>query len=696
MIPVVALGQDAWLVPYSPNTDDACTVKARVAIQASRSLTARQSRRPTARLLRYRISWTSKMRRGDYAAARIAALNSQDEPILTPFWPAARPVAAAAAMTGGVVIAWTRGWTGWAISPVSLVGFDYYAPLLWGRFSQPPRITAQTNEYVTAEFSVDEDSGSAAAITPPAGADTTFATPDGYAAAIYPYKFDPADNIKLALPGYDVSRTQLGAGRQESTTFYPQIPEDTLQVAYKFRCSADAIELLSWWQRRAGGADAFWIPSTQSIGRLSADIAAGITVLPSTCAINTRVGDTLALCTTGQAMELGRVNSIAGGTVKLAAATTAAHPAAWTSICPAVLVRHTDDELQVDFRRTSEGDWTASGKVSFREVGAEYTVPTDGETRGVTMGRQPTLAWFARVDLNYPGSVQSWFLTDWEGGATTPDAQVWEYSDFDFGQIGQNINGDDDAATFKVRWWDGCPWVNWLPGQLSATGTLTVLKATVAADGTVGEPEQVWSGQLSTPSPEGAMLSVKVLGANALFDQNAPQQLQIPQCYKKLYGVRCALTLANWQFSAKVGSIAGLSVVINTIAALGSCAPAVMVGGLPAGFGFQDWFTLGYVEWTSGGNTLSSEIIASSALAGGAITLTLQRPVTFVAGATITVVPGCDRTRSTCDGYDAATNPTGKFNNNRGSTLKFGGFADMPAISPSFIIPQTTTTPAKK
>lgn len=692
MISVVALTQNCWLVPYSPNTDNGLKLTARLAIDAQRRLTARQSRRPQARLLRFKFVWQAAMQQADFAAARAAAIASQDEPILVPFWPAARPTAAASPVTSSLIIAWTQNWASYAISPGSLAGYDYFAPLLWGRFTQPPRLAGKSSDYVIAEFSVEEDAPAGAAITMPTSADVTFPTLDGYEAAVFPFKPDPAQDTKPALASYDVTRKQLGPGRQQSSIFWPQIPEQAFQPTFKFKSSADAISLLAWWSRRAGGADCFWVASTQSIGSLSADFASGGEVVPSVAAVKTRVGDTLALVTTGQDPEFVRVNSIAGGTVTLSAPTAATHKAAWTSICPALLAVHTDKELTIDFRR-ADTDWVAAATIGFREVAPEYSIPTDGETRGTTMGRLPAAAWFARVDLDYSGATQSWFLTNYEGGVTTSDGQVWTYHDFSFGKVTQSADMGDDNATFKILWWDGCPFENWQPGALSATGTLKLLKAAVASDGTVPAPTQVWQGNLSVPAQEGPMLSVTVLGMNSMMGQKAPQQLMVPPCYKALYGPRCGLNLADWQFSAVVVAIAGQSVTLGTFAAMGSFAPAAGTGGLPNGFGFKDWFTLGWLQWNdTNGNPLRAEIIASAAIAGGQIVMTLGRVPGFTVGATIIAVPGCDRLGTTCYVYDAFHNATGKFNNYN----KHGGFFDMPAISPNFIIPQSTSTPAKK
>jgi hypothetical protein len=697
MLAVTALSAPAWLVPFGPNTDDPVSVKARIEVDTQRSPTGRSTRRPQAYQLQFSITWTAKMRLADYASARAAAIACQDEPVLVPFWPAARATTAAALLTSGLTVAWTRHWATYAINPGSLAGYDFYAPLLYGRLKQPPRLAAKTSEHVLAEWSLDEDAPASVALIPPTESDITFPTLDGYYAAIFPFRPDPAADNSLTLPAYDVDRQKLGHGRQQSTVFYPQTPEDALQPTCKLRSSAEAASLLGWWFRRAGGADCFWLASMQAIGQLAGDLAAGAGTLPTVAPLNVHVGDTLALLTTGQAPELVRVGSIVAGVVGLAAATAAAHPKAWTILAPAILARHTDEELAIDFRRANE-DWIADVQLAFREVAAEYAA-TDGETRGTTIGRLPAGAWLARIDLDYSGALQSWFLTDWETGGSDANGQTWEYRDAGFDKLIQSIDLEDDTLTFSIRWSPGCFLENWQPGMLAATGLLTILRAPVSSIGAIGVPAIIWSGSLSTPGREGPLYKVKVLGANALFSKKGPHQTMVKTCYKRFCGPRCGLAIADWKFNAVVAAIGDHTLTIGSISRANS-------GSLPAGFGFVDWFALGWVQWTDvAGHPLRAVILSSAALASGQIVLTVDRQLGWANGNAVVAAPTCDKKYWTCLNYDASrtswpgSDPSdssmlcrGKYNNFN----EFGGFYAMPAISPNFVIPQQDTTPAKK
>jgi hypothetical protein len=683
MIAVTALGQNCWLIPYGPNTDETTSIKPRIEVDEERGLTGRQSRRPQAMLLRYQLTWTCLMKAEEFFQARRASLSFQDEPLLAPFWPAARAVGTELPVTAGLTVAWTNDWATWAIAPEDLSGFDFYAPLLWGRFAQPVRMTGANGSHILSEWTITEDSPIAAAIQPLSATDATFDTAGGLAAAIFPYVPEVSDPPKSGLATVQATRKAFGPGRQQSTEFYPQDPEQGLQLQLKFTCSAAAFGFLGWLQRRGGSADPIWVATGQNLGFLAADAASGAMSLAFVCAPPVEVGDTIALYGSDGIVELNLVQSIAGTTVGLAFPLANVRPAAATIVAPAILAKHSDKEITIDFRR-ADTDWTATIPLSFAEVSAEYQ-PTSDETVGTTIGRLPPGAWLFEIELDYSGATQSWYFTNFEGGVTTPDSQVWEYHDCGFDKLIQSLDLEDDNCNLNIRWWDGCPWENWLPGNLAATGTLTIYRAPVATDGAIGEQVQKWTGTLGKPTRNGAMLKVQVLGANNVFARLSPRQLMSPACGTTFCSARCGQVLANWTFNATVTAIGDNTLTIGSIAlAIG--------GGTPAGFGFQDWFALGFVQ-LSGPPPLRAEVLGSTVPdEGGNIQLTLGRMLNFEVGQSVTVAPNCDKQAATCQAYDPDANPLGKFNN----YLRFRGFPLMPAIDPCFIIPQPNTTPAKK
>ncbi|MDP2227106.1 MAG: phage BR0599 family protein [Moraxellaceae bacterium] len=677
MIAAVINGQPAWLLPYMPNNDSPVALAAKVPTELQRSLSGAGSRRPQGGQMRHALEWSADLRAADYAALRNATQAAQNEPVAVPVWPFAIRVAHdASVITAGLTVAWTEDWATWEINPASFAGYDYAAPLLYGYLRQSPRLAAQNDDMVTADFAVDEDAPAALGFAPAGGvlaADTTFPTALGYAAPVFPFQPDWNNPPTPGLALTAVDREEVGPGRLKSTTFYPQLPELTHEATFRFADAASAAGLLEWWRRRAGMAGEHWIAGSQAVGRLSTAAAAGTNVLNFRAPIALGANVYIALFSPDETLELGRVAASASQQITLAANLALSWGPSLTSVTPAMLARHTNDELVIEFERARAG-WIGSSTLAWREVAPEYA-PNEIEIRGTTLGRLTAAAWFFQIDLDYNGALQTWHLTNWESGATA-NLIDWTYNACDFDKLFQSVDLEDDSCMVSFRYFAGGPWDNWLPSQLSARGFITISRADVSSAGVFSNFRQVWKGELKTPKMDGPNVRQKALGANALFARMGPRQVMSKTCGTMLFKPRCGLALADWTFNAVITAVAGNVVTIGTITrAIG--------GALPAGFGAADWFALDWMGWGSAGLPYRDGVLSSTALASGEIQLTLERVCLLEVASTVTVVPGCDRQGSTC---------RDKF----GNGARFRGFEFMPAVSPSLVIAQRNTTSAKK
>jgi hypothetical protein len=682
MISVTVLGTTGWLVPFSPNTDDPVQLSLSVPSETKRGLTGRTSRRSTALLLRYQMSWVVAHYPTDFNAARVAWLAAQDEPIFVPMWPAARLVGTSDIMgSEGGRIYWNANFTSFAINAGSSAGWTYFAPLLQGRLTQAPRMTGRTPTNVLAEWTFKEDSPASMSIQPPATGEPAgfFNTPAGNAAAVFPWVPEGTTPPAPVFARVDVDRKATGPGRQQTTIFYPQVPEQGLQATMKFTTAAAAIALMGWWQRRGGQADAFWLATSQKLGDLSTAATAGqnnidFTANMPTSSVTALLGssESVALFGPDAPLELANIIAIYGNVLVTAANLGYTHAAAWTTVAPAMLVTHADPELALEFKRAGS-DWQATTTLSFREVAAEYQ-PTSDETIGTTIGRLPGVAWFFQIDLDYNGAIASTYLTNWESGIVA-DGQVWTYNDCSFDKLVASIDLEDDSCTFSAEWFTNCPWSNWLPGNLAARGFLTIFRADVSPAGVISNFAQVWKGEMSTPTLDGQLVKQTVLGANAVFGRKAPRQCMSTSCGTNLFKPRCGLVQASWTAQAGISAIAG-----NLVTIYGLVMP---VGGVPAALSAVNGFGLGYLQWTVGTTIMRAGILASTAMDGGGnIQLTLDRPAALTVGQILHAVPGCDRTGTRCRAF--------------GNYANFRGFEFMPAVDPCFIIPQSNTNAAKK
>ena len=606
MISTTVGGTPCWLLPYDPNTGSSARLDVDFPVDVQRSLAGRSSRRPQGNTPRFALSWSSLMDQTQFAALRDATLASQDEPILVPLWPHLfyPNKGETATITGGLIVAWVDGWTSWAINPGSYASYTYAAPLIWGRFKQPPRLASSSGALVEAQFAVLEDAPVSYALAPAGGilvADTTSTSTGGITYPNFPFLPDWSSAPDPGVAAYDVDRQAIGPGRIKATVYYPQSAERVFSVNFTGFGRTEAAQFIAWWIRRQGQSAAHFVP-------------------------------------------LGSFGVINGNTV---------------------LARHTGDTLTLQYT-----GWNATVKLSWREVVPE-AAPTTDETIGTTLGQLPAGAWCFQIDLDYNGALQSWYLTNWEAGLVA-GGYTWTYNACDFDKLIQSIDLEDDSCSVKFRYFIGGPWDNWLPGNLAARGYLTISRADVSTSGTVSNFKQVWKGELITPNIDGPIVNQRAIGANAIFGRRAPRQLMSTTCGTMVFRPRCGLALASWTFAGTIVSVSGNVVTIGSFG-----------GGLPSGFGAQDWFALGWMGWTASGLPLRSGILGNTPISGGQVAVTLDRPCTLSGGASVTLVPGCNRIYA--DGC-------AKFSNQ----ANFRGFPFMPAVSPNFIIPQRNVTPAKK
>lgn len=677
MIPVTVSGTNCLLLPYQPGDASGLKLSVSIPVGTERGFTGATSRRPQAVAPRFSFEYRAVLLASEYQALRAVSLVSQDEPILVPLWPHAwRPGIDAQTISAGLIVAYTADFAAYAINPGSYSGYTYAAPLIYGRFRQPPRMASVADGLVTAEIAIDEDSPVAYALGSMGllASDTNFTNAAGYSAPVFPFVADWSHAPEPAFAVTDVERSTVGPGRQRATAFYPQLPEQVQSATFTQIGASDAAKLVEWWIRRCGEADAHWVPSAQSPWHLVSAASAGATSISiSLGSPAPAIGSILAL--NGAQTEIVRVTGVSGSALTLAAALANSWAVADTRVTPAFLARHTDRALQIDY---SPAGWLASCEMSWRQVAAEEGTLPSGETRGTTIGRLPGAAWFFKVDLDYNGATSTTYLTNFESGASgaTVGSHTWVYNACDFDRLLQSVDLEDDSCTFKMRWYAGCPLANWLPGGLAARGYLTIYRADVSSSGVFSNYAAVWKGELSQPTIEGANISMRVLGANAIFARRGPRQLMSTICGTNLFKPRCGLALSDWLWNATITAVSGNIVTIGSLArANGS--------GNPAGFGAADWFALGWMGWTSGGLPLREGILTSTVLTSGHITLTLDRTCSLAVSSSVQVAPGCDRQGSTC---------RNTFNN----YSNFRGFEYIPAISPNFVIPQNTGTGAKK
>ncbi len=665
-----------WLLNHEPNWFHSPRLTlTRPAAEVQRSLTGREARAVEAAELRCSLEWESTLTAAGVLVLQHALQAMQDEPLLVPVWPmrTAGSEFATSPLQGGITIAWDEDWTDYAINPAEPSDYDYAAPALLARFKTRPQPGLISDRVADVAFEVIEDSAFAEALAPLTAAWSTFSD-----RPIFPLPLEWSSEPSAGGAEATVESERIGPGRREARTFYPQNPERFIAGRVLAASLADVADLLAWW-RAAGNTRAHWLGGQLFAGELGGDAAAADDTITLAGDAATLLGSNryLWLDTIGQEPELVHVTALAGAEVTLAAPLTAAHAAHATNVSCAVLARHLGDELELVF----ESPACAWAKLRWREVTPEYT-PALGEAAGETLGELPAKAWLFEFTEDYAGSSVVTRLTNHERTLTSAGDVEWTHRpSFDVeGELRQSLDLARDELTLRARWWAGCPFRHFLPGQLAARVLVAVYEATVADDA-AEDLQLLFSGQVSACTFDGAIVSAKVGGPNALFDRKLPGDLFQPQCNAQLFDARCGLDLAAWRFTAAVVSAVGTVLTVGTLARENTEA-------LPDGFGVVHYFALGYVEWESGGLTLRAPIYESAALAGGEIALTTRNALGLAAATAVVLVPGCTKRRECCGYYHATNNPEGKYAN----YANFRGFPGIPDRAPQFTPPKRSNT----
>lgn len=200
----------------------------------------------------------------------------------------------------------------------------------------------------------------------------------------------------------------------------------------------------------------------------------------------------------------------------------------------------------------------------------------------------------------------------------------------------------------------------------------------------------VFTGEVASFSRKGNKLSGKAKFGGGLFDTQWPPFQEGIMCNHLrgsnadgsfLISAGCALLKSAWQFTGQVHSPVSaaypFALALGPLTGVGAAAATALAG---AGI-YANWFALGWLEWGAGAAIQRRQIIGSSVISGGVMTLTLHRYFSALPalGDLVTFYPGCDGDWRTCQAFEASLNPTGKFNNR----VNFGGTPFLPIANPS-------------
>lgn len=651
-----------------------------------RGLTIREERRALAPWFTVRMRWTATMpeegahafRAGLLALGRTEAgvdgVAAPMQPVLCPFWPAARLVTEPdpGHFSAALWAVWepdgTRGavFTGAIPLEYDVTDESLIAPILAGRFEDWPEPDAITDRAARATLTWTETGTVAQAMQVSADAAPAGPSLHGEEWPVLPcavrHREASAGGVSLSI-----GRKKLGFGRAEAESFYPQVPARALEIGQDLTMS-EAAALLAHWHERAGVVSPFWAPAATSPCRLAVAAAADATTITVDDADALLGHAHVWLASPSGEATARRITGIAGDVLTLDGAVGFAAATAWTLVQPLLFVRFARNELTLEWDGAT---WSATAPLV--ELPAEYGVAA-GEDHGVNHGPLAPPAWCYTIT----DGVQTWRLTSY-AAALTLGGEIFAAHTIVHGELKERVNLDASDATVNLRDWPGSPFARYRLERAPTPLSLTIHEGRPEA-GVLEDAAAIWTGRVRSAKWSGPMLTLSVGGFGTMLDQPVPRWLLQPTCSTDLFNPKaCALDRAQWTFTATRAHPQG-STYVHDLTGLswrsGAALPTV---------GAQ-YFAGGYVVRTRAGQASQMiGITSSTARVGGALSITLSAALNPAPAAdeTWSLLPGCDGRLVTC---------RTKFNN----LAKFRGFASIPTTNPSIEIRRKNSAGGKK
>lgn len=663
MIATTYSGSPLLIVNDAPDWSGDVTASFEIVTQWEESLTRREARRPVGATLRTRFAYRITLDGSTAQATAKTVSQYQRADAVVPFWPLTVAWSDRATIpASGLFIAWTDGWATWqlASSPTGFTGtFDSVAPVLWG-YLDNPSLDWLSPAVAVMQVSFVETGTADRAITPNAVTFAAGPSLSGYATAprVVPFQVLMGESQPEAFR-LNWIEERLGFSRSPMFTLYPQTARMESQFVAYAASQSDAWRMLAFFQQHGAGAT-FWCPSWRQAVTLTADLAAGATVMSVASSAGVSAGNYLAFIDGVTVAATARVSSTTSTTVTLNAA-PGAMSAAFNVAAPLGLCRFDRPKLTIAWTNQA----LAQAQISVVEVPAEYLAATD-ETLGTTLGLLSTRAWLYDITQTINGTTTTTRRTSFES-AVTVGANTYTPTKMDHGPIRQSLFIDRDEIEIRSEIIAGDPLVRLATAQSEAPVSVTIYTANVSG-GTGSGLATLFTGDITSVSVRGSRLTAKATTAGSIFDRTFPRFRLQQGCNHALFSPGCGLSASAWKFTATVTNPGTVGYPFTFD--LGSLARAIgVMPTITAG-----WFAGGWAEFGTGSSTVRRAILDNTAASSGALTITLARdPSPFpTAGASVVLYPGCNGAFATC---------SSKFSNQ----LNFGGHPFIPPSNPSLV-----------
>ena len=648
-------------------------------------LSNREARRAYSGTLRTSVDCTVVAHDAAAITLESSLRSYQAQPVIFPFWPGVVEWGnrASRQITGGLYIVWKRDWSTWELyegtEPSWPANGDLVAPALWGRF-EDRALNWISATLCTLSLSFVDDGPAEWAIS----AASAFLTdgplpPSGYSTApkLFPLRADFSDGVAESFTSV-IIRNEDGFTRGPYTTVYDQTNAEEVETSH-VAVDSGVGALMYFWTIHAGGAP-FWMPRWTMSAKIASAIGAADTVINVASGHSIQSGDYVAFCSPGATPICKRVTAKTSTTITVNSAVGAIDFEDYF-ISRCLLSRCGSQRLSVTF------DSPVIATLSFpvREVPEEYAAAA-GETIGTTIGALPTLAYLYDFSRVLDGSTFHDRVTSYEADLTY-GGNTYTSTPISHGDISSGLSLDFDELEVSTRTLAITSIQKMVTLQAASPVKLTVTQVDVSS-GTGINPVVLFTGEVIRPAVRGDRVTFKVSPGGSIWEQNVPGFRLQPACNHTLFSTGCKLLSSDWKFTATLTAVGTPGYPFSFD--LGSLAR--VTGATPTYF--DHWFALGWIEFGSGSTWQRRQIVDSSTVTAGALTVYLDAdPSPFPAnGDTVVLYPGCDLKRESCKAYDGSTNPTGKFAN----YANFGGFPFVPSSNPSLVKLSNSVAGGKK
>jgi uncharacterized phage protein (TIGR02218 family) len=675
MISTTLNSETVYLLPYQPNWDDAHVLTPSINSEVVKSSGGIERRQAFAASLLSDYSFRLQLYGTENTAFRVALQTLGKTRVLCPFWPSAQTSAAITppAFTTGLWLIAQGDISEWEVNETGVASAftpddtAFRVPLMLGIFSKPIDPDDDTSDEIDVKITFREGGDADYALTPTETDGTAGPTlPNSEIPKIFPLSPNWSKQPESGGATVDITRSNIGFGREQASTFYPQASSRPISLGVTAETSAQAAALVSFFAKRQGIVEPFWLPGVLKECALTTATNGVSAVLHVDDVSALGDNEWIALLKIADdSLELFHIESrdVGAKTITLNAA-PAAHTASSVRIVSAIVARFKKPSFGISFITPEVAD----AAVSFIEVPTEYEAQAD-EVIGVTHGALPRVAFLYKFTRNYPGGTITDRFTSYERPIVIGGSETYAKDKDTFiehGDINDTLDPERTTVALTSRVFSGNPLLLLLPNQLEGNLYLEILECFPDEDGEAATANSLFYGTVSRPQFTGPKIKAEVAHILRDLGRAVPRWTVQPTCNYEVFSAACSKDPTGFTFDVEVLAISGNELTVDLASD-------------------PDYFSFGRA-WFGSGSTYQGRSIYASAASGPWTIITVDNPFSssVVVGGTIKIRAGCDKLYATC---------SGKFEN----APSFGGAPFVPVGNPSLVkIVQNETEGGKK